>query len=506
MRINAVIAHFDPYSEKSANWHNLLRTLRPVVSDAVVVSTGISDRDSDFAKQLGYAVIQRGNVGYDFMSYSVGFDAIQGAGPASKILFCNDSFFISNESKFTNALDLLFKSNDPAVFLTSSLQITEHGQSYLFAVDRSVFSRRPFQQFMSSVRPQPTRLDVIYAYEIGLSSCLKDMGADFSSIMDSNTSRLQRRVIPKRGINPTHDYADEVELRYGIVKYERLIKNPLSLSDSARLKEIAQLAVTQQPVPAIKQETIKPPLIVICHCHYEEVVDELILILDRLPDGSQVHVTSSSPSVLASFKSGWRRSKVSLDVLATENKGRDVLPFLKVLALLKLPDNIPILKIHGKRSLYSPTGEKWRRDLLNELIPSEAGVQKIVNEFGNSPKLAMIGASGSYVSDLRYWGSNQARVFKFMTSAGSNPPASDDLGFYAGTMFWIRSQCANEILSNVDLDQFETEDGQRDGTYGHVLERAIPMTLRSQGWSLREIGEDTELFPHKVRHRKLTYF
>ncbi|MRG55125.1 hypothetical protein GF108_05950 [Phyllobacterium sp. SYP-B3895] len=269
--------------------------------------------------------------------------------------------------------------------------------------------------------------------------------------------------------------------------------------------ETVQLSVNESPKPDV-DETSEHPVVAICHCHYEEVVDELILILDRLPDGSQVHVTSSNPSVLASFKSGWRRSKVSLDVLATENKGRDVLPFLRVLALLKLPDDIPILKIHGKRSLYSSTGEKWRRDLLNELVPSEAGVQKIVNEFGNSPKLAMIGASGSYVSDLGYWGSNKRQTLKFMRSAGSNPPAAHDLGFYAGTMFWIRSQCANEILSNVDFGQFEKERGQRDGTYAHVLERAIPMTLRAQGWSLREIGDDTELFPHKVRHRKLTYF
>ncbi|WP_228017731.1 rhamnan synthesis F family protein [Phyllobacterium pellucidum] len=270
------------------------------------------------------------------------------------------------------------------------------------------------------------------------------------------------------------------------------------------LVEIAQLSINGSPKPDL-EETSELPVIVICHCHYEEVVDELIYVLDRVPDTAQIYVTSSNPLVLSAFKSRWKRCKVSLDVLATENKGRDVLPFLRVLALLKLPDDLPILKIHGKRSLYSPSGEKWRRDLLNELIPSEAGVQKIVNEFGNSPKLAMIGASGSYVSDLGYWGSNQRRVFKFIRSAGSEP-ASVDLGFYAGTMFWIRSQCANSILSNVDLDQFEKERGQRDGTYGHVLERAIPMMLRSQGWSLREIGDDTELFPNKVRHRKLTYF
>src|SRR5262245_10422740 len=73
-------------------------------------------------------------------------------------------------------------------------------------------------------------------------------------------------------------------------------------------------------------------------------------------------------------------------------------------------------------------------------------------------------------------------------------------------MFWIRSQCANEILSRVDFDQFETEGGQRDGTYGHVLERAIPMTLRANGWILRETNNEDTLQPCTTRDRKLVYF
>lgn len=506
MRINGVIAHFDPHGARSSNFRTLLRILRLYIQDAVVVSTGISEDDAKFAAQAGYAVVTRGNVGYDFMSYSVGFTTILGARRADKILFCNDSFYISDEAKFAATLDEIIHSNSPAAFLSSSSQIVRHGQSYLFAIDRSVFRRKPFRQFMSSVRPQPTRLHVIYAYELGLASCLNSLNADFSSIIDSRNLAPKSLDVPKRGINPTHDYADEIEQQCGIVKYERLLKNPLLLTVSPRLAKIARLATAHQPLSSVRLEKEKPPVVVICHCHYEEVVDELISVLDRLPDGSQIHVTSSNPSVLSAFKTRWRRRNVALDVLAVENKGRDVLPFLEALRLLDLADDIPILKIHGKRSLYSPLGEKWRHDLLDELIPSESGIRTIVGQFANSPRLAMIGANGSYVSDEGYWGSNKERVSGFMKSAGVQSPKSDDLGFYAGTMFWIRSQCANEILSRVDFDQFETEGGQRDGTYGHVLERAIPMTLQANGWILRETNSEDALRPCTARERKLVYF
>lgn len=506
MRINAIVAHFDPNGERSSNFKTLLRILRTYIQDAVVVSTGISKDDTDFAVQLGYAVVKRGNIGYDFMSYSVGFETLRGARRCNKILFCNDSFYISNEENFKATLGSIINSKFPAAFLSVSQQINRHGQSYLFAVDRSVFATRPFQQFMGSIRPQPTRLHVIYAYELGLASCLKGLDANFSSIFDSRHLAPKSGDVRRRGINPTHDYADEIEQKCGIVKYERLLKNPLLLSNSARLSEIMRLVTASSALPITRPVKDAPPAVVICHCHYEEVVGELISVLDRLPDGSNVHVTSSNPSVLSEFKIAWRRRNVSLEVLAVENKGRDVLPFLETLRVLKLDENIPILKIHGKRSLYSPLGETWRRDLLNDLIPSEVGVRTIINQFSNRPRLAMIGAHGSYVSDQGYWGSNRTRVSGFMTAAGVNPPTRGDLGFYAGTMFWIRSQCANEVLSRVDFDQFEIEGGQRDGTYGHVLERAIPMTLRSQGWTLLETNNERELSPATSADRKLIYF
>ncbi len=507
MIVNAVIAHFDPYSERSKNWHTLLTAIRPHVQKAVVVSTGISQQDSEIAKQLGFSVIARDNVGYDFMSYAVGVDVLQGDTRADKILFTNDSYFISDEKKFADTLLKLVSAKDGAAFLTCSSQIIRHGQSYLFAIDRKVFSQRLFHEFLSGVRPQPTRLSVIFAYEIGLTHCLNDLNVSFSSLVD--TSKLSGHISSeqrKRGINPTHDYAEEIEDRCGIVKYERLVKNPLRLAETPRMAAIALEAATTTAGLPVQVPQPEPPAVVICHCHYEEVVDELILKLERLPDGCEIHVTSSNSSILSAFKTRWKRKKVYLNVLATENKGRDVLPFFVALRLLGLADNIPILKIHGKRSLYSPLGEKWRRDLLDQLLPDFGGIDDIIRQFETSPKLAMIGAQGSYVSDLGYWGANERRVCEFMERGGYAIPTSDDLGFYAGTMFWIRSQCANEILESVDFAQFESEGGERDGTYGHVLERAIPMALHSQGWTLLEAGCEKELSPVLARERRLEYF
>jgi len=117
-----------------------------------------------------------------------------------------------------------------------------------------------------------------------------------------------------------------------------------------------------------------------------------------------------------------------------------------------------------------------------------------------------LGPSGSYTSNLDYWGSNQKRVADLIHRAIDKNIVNEDLGFFAGSMFWIRALCARKLLPFASSENFESEAGQRDGTFAHVLERAIPMIVRLSGWELREQGTDSAIPPTDVRQKVLTYF
>ncbi|MGO4450132.1 rhamnan synthesis F family protein [Phyllobacterium sp. TAF24] len=503
MSVGAIIAHFDPSGERSSNWRLLLETVRLFASTGVVVSTGISEKDSQVAKDLGFAVIRRKNIGYDFMSYAVGYDALKGAAPVKQILFCNDSFFVSRSDVFRLTIERLVESERMALFATVSNQIVRHGQSYLFSVKREVFERREFSEFLHSVRPLASREHVIFSYELGFSHKLNDLNAPFSGLVETKAKKVFSN---KRGINPTHDHAKQIDKELGIIKYERIVRNPLALKGGNWLKDISDRARENGPKTAMLTGVKKPKAVVVCHCHYPEVVDELLAYFDRFPDGTDIHVTSSNSDVLAKFKAKWHRRHVFLGVHPAENRGRDVLPFFSLLPTLDIDDDTPILKIHGKRSLYSPKGESWRKDMLTSLAGSEESIEVILTNFKNNPKLGILGPDHSFVSSPNYWGANRDRVFSLMATAGTPSDDADDLGFFAGTMFWIRAQCAKQAAQIVDRNSFEREDGQRDGTYGHALERAIPMILFKKGWELREITGVSPLYPDLVRQRKLSYF
>ncbi|MBO1041465.1 rhamnan synthesis F family protein [Brucella pituitosa] len=522
--VYAVVAHFDPFGLKSANWHTLLTCIAAVCQSGVVVSTGISDVDAQVAINKGFSVIRRENIGYDFMSYALGLAVSKNAQSTATRLICNDSIYVTDPALFTASLrevangQLIGKvhklgkgksasSTAPrqgVTFLTRSTQAMPHGQSYCFSIPSHIFNRQIFQSFFQNVRPQANKFDIIYAYEIGLTKLLKAMEEPWSALYKPS---LTAAFMPRfdGGLNPTHFCADEIIERHGFVKIERLTKNPKNIKNSQTIKRHLQEynnSIKSAPMTVHRGD---PKAVVVCHCHYVEVIDELIDALDRLPDGCEVHITASSPEVLTNFKLRWVRKNVPLFLVGIDNWGRDVRPFTFAIQNLKLPHDIPVLKLHGKRSLYSPAGDSWRKDLLNSLLPSEEAINHYIDLFKTNPKLGMLGTPGSYVSNLEYWGSNKNTV-KALLAKHSIALSDDDLGFYAGTMYWIRSQCAETALSDIRIQDFEKEASQRDGTLAHALERSIPMTLRAKGWEMMEVGSDKLLNPDLVRKRKVKYY
>ncbi|SER49501.1 rhamnosyltransferase [Faunimonas pinastri] len=253
------------------------------------------------------------------------------------------------------------------------------------------------------------------------------------------------------------------------------------------------------------QARLLPRAVVICHCHYPELVAELRDTLDRLPGGIAVHVTSSDPEVLRLWRERWHRPDLPLTTHRTENRGRDISPFFQVARGLRTSPHTPVLKIHGKKSTYTDRGAEWRHDLLSGLVPDRQGVRAILKAFRTDPRLGMIGAPGSYTGRQVYWGGNRPHVEALMRSILGRPAEDDELGFFAGSMFWIRGSLLARILPFIDDNDFPEEGGQQDGTYAHALERVIPMAARGLGYTLQEADSGQPLTPDQRRDREVVY-
>ena len=247
------------------------------------------------------------------------------------------------------------------------------------------------------------------------------------------------------------------------------------------------------------------PVVAICHCHHPELIPELAAALRRLPADATLHLTSSRAAVF----DAWTRLNRSLAVRTRfhtiENRGRDIRPFFAVAGGLDLDPDALVLKIHGKQSGYTGRGAHWRQDLLRGLVRSRRSVGAVAERFHANPRLGMLGAPNSYISHPVYWGENRPTVGGVMSGIFGEPPDERELGFFAGSMLWVRGGLLRSLVPLVDLDAFEPEPLPRDGSYAHAIERIMAMAARRMGWEMGEIGDPAPLDPDRIRHRKVVY-
>lgn len=268
----------------------------------------------------------------------------------------------------------------------------------------------------------------------------------------------------------------------------------------------AQLRGLASAVGGPLQPAVPPGSVVaICHCHDASLVPELARCLLALPRGAALHVTTGAPAVEAAWAPYRGRSRVPIAFHAVENRGRDLLPFFEVARGLAIGPDAAVLKLHGKRSGYSGQGEWWRRDLLRGLLPGPFAAGRALERFATDPRLALIGAPGSFIAHPVYWGRNRAAVAEMMGRIAGVAVDEADLGFIAGSMFWIRGAYLSALLPHVDPDLFEPEPIGQDGHYAHALERVVGMAALAWGWRIGETDRARPLDRGDVRERTLGY-
>jgi lipopolysaccharide biosynthesis protein len=169
---------------------------------------------------------------------------------------------------------------------------------------------------------------------------------------------------------------------------------------------------------------------------------------------------------------------------AAENRGRDIAPFLTMLPDIVARNFNYILKLHTKKSLHSRHGTRWREQLYDYL--AEDG--QLRSNMDMMEKDAAIGITSHprYIVPMRTnWYPNEKRIRELAARMLPDKIDIDGDAFVAGSMFLART-AALVPLMNLSLVQamFEPEQGQKDGTLAHAVERAFTYSARAAGFDL----------------------
>jgi len=200
-------------------------------------------------------------------------------------------------------------------------------------------------------------------------------------------------------------------------------------------------------------------------------------------------IVTTAPEVEREVRDCLQRLWPSAEVCVFENRGRDILPFLRVATRLADEGEPLILKLHTKRSLHRGDGAEWRRELVDELT-APARVMSTLAAFRDDPDLGMVAPDG-HIQPLSYfWGANRSNVAALCARIGITPPQPEVDRFTAGSMFWARTEALRPLLdARLDDWLFETERGQVDGTFAHAVERVMSLATRHAGYALRGAAE-----------------
>lgn len=234
---------------------------------------------------------------------------------------------------------------------------------------------------------------------------------------------------------------------------------------------------------AVGNDLCKPCVVI--HAWHLSLLDE---ILDRVAERFWARLLITVPEQNhEAAVNALRARDIPGEVLVMENRGRDILPFLRVASMLSAEGFELVLKLHTKKSPHIEQGDQWRKELLSGLA-SAGAIDTILAAFASAPNLGMVTADGHRQRVDRFLGSNSKRMHALGALLGLRPTGQPC--FPAGSMFWARLPALRPILeAPLIASDFEDEGAQIDGTMAHAIERLFGAAVADTGYEFKTPGE-----------------
>ena len=233
-----------------------------------------------------------------------------------------------------------------------------------------------------------------------------------------------------------------------------------------------------------------PAAAIVVHVYYDDTWPDIAGVLKRLTIPFDLIVTTAPGR--DSLVSAVARDFPEAEVVVTENRGRDVRPFLQLLEAGRLDHYRYVCKIHGKKSndggRTSYLGALWRRRSLFDLLAGPGIAESIVSVFETDASVGIIGPRAFRLPSSNIplepsWGKTRPKVLELAARMGVKPEQFR-LDFYGGTMFWVRPE-ALRPLRELDLVRaFPEEQGLLDGGLEHAVERLFSTAAVLAGFRL----------------------
>jgi hypothetical protein len=217
---------------------------------------------------------------------------------------------------------------------------------------------------------------------------------------------------------------------------------------------------------------------VFIHLFYPELAEEIAASLRAIPFDYTAYISTTDHAKKQTIEAAFQKVGISPRIKVVRNRGWDIAPFV-----LSFADEIRrhdiCLKLHGKASVHSEIGVRWRHYLVSGLLGDAQNVSDIVACFMAHPELGVL--------MLPHWkavarrapviGANYGHMRALLQRVGLTLSADQKIDFPSGSMFWFRSAALAPLLDlRLTPEDFaDCRPRNLDATIAHAIERCILM-------------------------------
>jgi lipopolysaccharide biosynthesis protein len=223
------------------------------------------------------------------------------------------------------------------------------------------------------------------------------------------------------------------------------------------------------------------PIAIVIHAFYPDIFGKILKYLQQLDSiHCRLYVTTPQKNIQV-INNLLSRQHHPFSLKPVNNRGRDMLPLLKILPAVIKNEHDYVLKIHTKKSPHRHDGHLWLRDLLDQLLPHQVLMESI-NRLDKEDHIGILGPGDHILPISHHWGANLGHIKSLCNRLGIPGESLTSLSFVAGSMFWARLSALRPLL-NLALPEeaFEPETGQVDGTLAHAIERIFAVSACAAG-------------------------
>ena len=229
-----------------------------------------------------------------------------------------------------------------------------------------------------------------------------------------------------------------------------------------------------------------PDIAVHLHLFYVDLLEEFVEFFNNIPVEFDLFISCVDESSVGYINETSSQIKHvrKVDVRVMENQGRDIAP-LYVGFGSEIKNYKYFLHVHSKKSKHiKEGGADWRKYSLRTLVGSEECVNRIISYFENGTNVGLVypDPEGCIPASGYTWLGNRFDGERFLKSIDCEF-INGLISYPAGSFFWGRTEAIRQLFDmEMTIDMFPKEAGQVDGTFAHVLERALDSIIHKNGY------------------------